>query len=259
MRPYLDFLWPIGILVFSCFEACFEPLPWAPEVCLSQWWNPQKKVHRCVSRTKSVGLPVVERSLLIPVLFPHHDPLVGFWNWYPRGISHYLTVMIFNGNSINILWNVMANQQQRTTRQLRPSLSWLVYSDVQILFCLPNACVDWYFGEGFVSPSTSRSLVYQAEVSKMDDPKNVVDEHPTICVGHCNCHIRLFWRCQATCATNTVAPGGTRRRGFWTLRPSIGPGVFARDSAQRQPSSWPSIRMEVAMVQEIGNGVPKFT
>jgi hypothetical protein len=75
-------------------------------------------------------------------------------------------------------------------------------------------------------------------------------------VGHCNCHIRLFWRCQATCATNTVAPGGTRRRGFWTLRPSIGPGVFARDSAQRQPSSWPSIRMEVAMVQEIGNGVP---
>ena len=43
---------------------------------------------------------------------------------------------------------------------------------------------------------------------------------------------------------------GTRRRGFWTWRPSIGPGVFARDSAQRLPSSWPSIRMAVAMVQE---------
>ena len=84
--------------------------------------------------------------------------------------------------------------------------------------------------------------------------KNVADEHPTssnkLLMNHIS-HISIFFGvAKPSNMSKQRGCAGTRRRGFWTWRPSIGPGVFARDSAQRLPSSWPSIRMAVAMVQE---------
>lgn len=102
MRPYLDFLWPIGIQLFrGLFRATSLSPGGVPFTVVN---SSEESAPLRIEDESSVGLPVVELS--------SPWPTGGFLELVP---PWYLTVMIFFGNSIKIHQDTMECYGQPTT------------------------------------------------------------------------------------------------------------------------------------------------